>query len=148
VLDKVPEVNPKQIYAAGHSSAGTHALLFAEHEPRLAGVIAYAPAVNVAERFGPALRAFAFQMPGVIDFAAQSSPDTHRERLRCPTFLFHAEDDTNCPIDKTRKFVDQLKEQGTDVTFITVPTGDHYQSMIDEGIPAAIKWLRQRERSK
>jgi dienelactone hydrolase len=148
VLDKVPEVNPKQIYAAGHSSAGTHALLFAEHEPRLAGVIAYAPAINVSERFGTALRLFAFQMPGVVDFAEQSSPGTHRQRLKCPTFLFHAEDDSNCPIEQTRKFADQLKEQGTDVTFVTAETGDHYQSMIDEGLPEAIKWLRQRERSR
>jgi dienelactone hydrolase len=148
VLEKVPEVNPQQIYAAGHSSAGTHALLFAEHEPRLAGVIAYAPAISVTERFGPALRAFSFQLPGVVDFAAQSSPDTHRQRLKCPTFLFHAEDDSNCSIDDTRAFYQQLNEQGTEVTFETAKTGDHYQSMIDEGIPAAIRWLRQQERKK
>ena len=30
VLARVPEVDPKRIYAAGHSSAGTLALLFAE----------------------------------------------------------------------------------------------------------------------
>jgi dienelactone hydrolase len=147
-LDKLPEVDPRQIYAAGHSSAATHALLFAEHEPQLAGVIAYAPAINIPERFGPLLRAFAFQMPGVVDFATQSSPHTHRERLKCATFLFHAEDDSNCPIAQTRRFADELKQQGTDVIFVTVATGDHYQSMINEGIPAAIKWLRQRERAK
>src|SRR5437762_7581937 len=148
VLDKVPEVNPDQIYVAGHSSAATHALLFAEHEPRLAGVIAYAPAIDVSQRFGPLLRVFALQMPGVVDFATRSSPNTHRERLKCPTFLFHAEDDSNCPIVQTRKFADELKQQGTDVTLMTVAMGDHYQSMIDEGIPAAIKWLRQQERKK
>lgn len=147
-LDKMPEVNPAHIYAAGHSSAATLALLFAEHEPRLAGVIAYAPAIDVGERFGPALRIFALQLPGVVDFATQSSPLTHRERLKCPTFLFHAEDDSNCPIAQTRKFADELKQQGTDVTLVTVPKGEHYQSMIDEGIPAAIKWLRQQERKK
>jgi dienelactone hydrolase len=147
-LAKVPEVNPSQIYAAGHSSAATHALLFAEHEPRLAGVIAYAPAVNIPERFGGSLRVFAVQLPGVVDFATQSSPHTHRERLKCPTFLFHAEDDSNCPIAQTRKFAEELKEQGTDVTLVTVATGNHYNSMINEGIPAAIKWLRQRERMK
>jgi len=147
-LAKVPEVDPGQIYAAGHSSAATHALLFAEHEPRLAGVIAYAPAVNVPERFGPALRVFEMQLPGVVDFATQSSPHTHRQRLKCPTFLFHAEDDSNCPIAATRKFAEELKEQGTDVTLVTVATGNHYNSMISEGIPAAIKWLRERERMK
>jgi dipeptidyl aminopeptidase/acylaminoacyl peptidase len=148
VFDQLPEVDPAQIYAAGHSSAATHALLFAEHEPRLAGVIAYAPAVDVTARFGPLLRALAMQLPGVTDFAAQSSPSTHRARLKCPTFLFHAEDDTNCPIGQTRQFAEQLKQQGTDVTFLAVATGNHYDSMIDEGIPAAIRWLRERQRQK
>jgi len=148
VIDKVPEVDPAEVYAAGHSSAATHALLFAEHESRLAGVIAYAPAVNIPKRFGPLLRAFAFQMPGVVDFAAQSSPHTHRERLKCPTFLFHAEDDSNCPIAETREFSEQLKQQGADVTLVTVATGNHYDSMINEGIPAAIKWLREQDRKR
>jgi dienelactone hydrolase len=148
VLDEVPEVDPSKIYAAGHSSAATHALLFAEHEPRLAGVIAYAPAVNVPKRFGPILRVLAFQLPGVVDFAAQSSPHTHANRLKCPTFLFHCEDDTNCPIADTRNFASQVKQQGTEATFVTAASGGHYQSMIDEGIPAAIKWLRDQERKK
>jgi len=148
VLDKLPEVNPDHIYAAGHSSAATHALLFAEHEPRLAGVIAYAPAVNVPKRIGPLLRIYSLQMPSVVDFATQSSPHTHIARLKCPTFLFHAEDDSNCPIADTRKFADELKQQGTDVTFVSVPTGDHYDSMIKEGIPAGIKWLDGRTRKK
>ena len=148
VLDKVPEVNPDQIYAAGHSSAATHALLFAEHEPRLAGVIAYAPAVNVPKRMAPLLRILSLQMPGVVDFATQSSPHTHIARLKCATFLFHAEDDRNCPIGQTRKFAEELKQQGTDVTFVSVPTGDHYDSMIKEGIPAGIKWLDARTHKK
>lgn len=147
VLNKVPEVDPGQIYAAGHSSAATHALLFAEHEPRLAGVIAYAPCIDIPKRFGPGpLRIFSFLMPGVVDFATQSSPNTHRERLKCQTFLFHAEDDSNCPIAETKQFADQLKQQGTDVTLVTVPTGDHYDSMIDQGIPSAIQWLNGRRK--
>jgi dienelactone hydrolase len=148
VLDKIPEVNPDQIYAAGHSSAATHALLFAEHEPRLAGVIAYAPAINVPQRLGPLLRIFALQMSGIIDFATQSSPHTHIARLKCPTFLFHAENDSNCPIAETRKFSEELKQQGTDVTFVSVPTGEHHYSMIQEGIPAATKWLEARTHNK
>jgi dienelactone hydrolase len=148
VLDKVPEVDPRQIYAAGHSSAATHALSLAEHEPRLAGVIAYAPAVNVPERFGLLLRILSLQLPGVVDFAAQSSPHTHVRRLKCATFLFHAEDDSNCPIAQTRKFAEELKQQGTDVTLVTADSGDHYDSMIEEGIPAALKWLSARMKNK
>ena len=80
VLAKVPEVDPARIYAAGHSSAATHALLLAEHEPRLAGVIAYAPAIDVPKRFGPLLPIFRFLLPGLVDFVTQSSPHTHDRR--------------------------------------------------------------------
>ena len=40
---EIPEVDPDRIYVAGHSSAGTTALLCAEHVEGLAGCIAYAP---------------------------------------------------------------------------------------------------------
>ena len=81
-------------------------------------------------------------MPGVVDFVTQSSPHTHAAQLKCPTFLFHAEDDATARSPRRDAFADELKQQGTDVKFVTVATGDHYDSMINEGIPAAIKWLR------
>jgi dipeptidyl aminopeptidase/acylaminoacyl peptidase len=145
VLAKMPEVDPARIYAAGHSSAATQALLLAAHEPRLAGVIAYAPATNLPKRMGPQMPLFRFVLPGVVDFVTQSSPSTHVAAIKKPVFLFHAEDDSNCPIADTRAFADKLKAQGTDVKLVTVATGDHYDSMIDEGIPAAIEWLRERQ---
>jgi dienelactone hydrolase len=143
LIAKVPEVNPTKIYASGHSSAATHALLLAEHEPRLAGVIAYAPAVDLPKWFGPRLGVLRLLMPGVTDFVTQSSPNTHISRLKCPTMLFQAEDDSICDIADTRIFADQLRAQGTDVTFITVPTGDHYEAMINDGLPAGIRWMRE-----
>jgi dienelactone hydrolase len=143
LLAKVPEVNPAQIYSSGHSSAATHALLLAEHEPRLAGVIAYAPAVDLPKWFAPRLGVLRLLMPGVVDFVTQSSPSTHVSRLKCPTFLFQAEDDSICDVAETQIFADQLKAQGTDVTFIRVPTGDHYDAMVNEGLPAGVKWLQE-----
>jgi dipeptidyl aminopeptidase/acylaminoacyl peptidase len=142
LIAKVPEVDPSRIYASGHSSAATHALLLAEHEPRLAGVLAYAPAVDLPQWFEPRLPILRVLMPGVVDFVTQSSPGTHVARLKCPTFLFQAEDDSICDIDETRQFVHQLRAQGTEVTFKTVPTGDHYEAMINDGLPAGVQWLR------
>lgn len=144
VLAKVPEVDPARIYAAGHSSAATHALLFAEHEPRLAGVLAYAPAPDLSKRMAGQLAVMRFAFPGLVDFVTQSSPTTHAAKLKCPTFLFHDQDDSNCPIADTNAFAEQLKRQGTDVKYVTAATGDHYDSMIQEGIPAGIEWLKQR----
>ena len=49
------------------------------HEPRLAGCLAYAPAVDLPQFFSaPEQRAYSFIMPGVVDFITQSSPSTHR----------------------------------------------------------------------
>jgi dienelactone hydrolase len=144
-LQRVPEVNPNQFYTAGHSSAGTCALLVAAHEPRVKGVMAYAPCTDV-EHFQPGflIRAMASEMPGLADFLCQSSPKTHESRINCPVFLFHAEADDTVKIKETRKFADLLKKHNTDVTLQTVPGGDHYESMISQGIPAGIDWLKQK----
>jgi dienelactone hydrolase len=138
VLARLPEVDPERLYAAGHSSAAIWALLFAEHEPRIKGCIAYAPLPDLFGR-SPSHRATTeTHFPGI----AQFSPQEGIERLRCPVFVFHADDDHTIPIVITRRFVELLKPTNSDVTFHTVPTGDHYRSMIKEGIPQGIKWLK------
>ena len=149
VLARVPEVNPRQIYAAGHSSAGTMALLLATHEPRLAGCVAYAPCSDVEDRLkgempGFLHRAREMDLPGLTDFIVKSSPRTHESRLNCPVFVFHADDDSNVPAHESRQFTERLKALGKDVTLKTVPSGDHYESMIEEGIPAGIEWIKSR----
>ena len=83
-----------------------------------------------------------FTHQGIADFVVQSSPNTHESRLNCPVFLFHAEDDGNVDVEETQEFAARLKQKGRDVTLKIVPTGDHYDSMIDEGIPAGIQWLK------
>lgn len=55
--------------------------------------------------------------------------------------VFHARDDSNVPFSDAEAFVAKLKTAGKSVTFETTPDGDHYQSMIDPGIPTAIAWL-------
>lgn len=144
VLAKVPEVDPKRIFAAGHSSAGTLALLLAEHEPRLAGVAAYMPVYDVPDRFGAALRGIEMQLPGATDFAHRSSPKTHADRLNCPVFLYTAADDGNVPAAEVQAAADELRSRGKDVTIEVAPSGDHYQPMIDTGIPAAIAWMKKK----
>src|SRR6185436_19648455 len=120
VLAKVPEVNPKQIYSAGHSSAGTMSLLFAEHEPRLAGCIAFAPCSDVQKFIGGfRLRLMKSSHQGIADFVVQSSPKTHVSRLNCPVFLFHAQDDEVVEVRETEEFVSLLRLQGRDVTLKT-----------------------------
>jgi dipeptidyl aminopeptidase/acylaminoacyl peptidase len=71
----------------------------------------------------------------------RSSPLTNVAKLRCPLFLFHADDDTVVPVRETAAFAEELQQTNSRVTFVRVPKGNHYGSMIQQGIPHAIDWL-------
>ena len=143
LLQKVPEVDPKRVYSAGHSSAGAASLLLAAHEPRLAGAIAYAPCYDLPERLTPiGVRALSALLPKFVDFSIQCSPKTHESRIHCPIFLFHASDDSNVPASASREAKQRMEALGINCTYVEVPAGEHYDSMIEEGIPAGIKWLK------
>ncbi len=146
-LAKIPSVDPKRITIAGHSSAGTLSLLYAAHEPRLAAAVAYCPCVDVETRVEWAIDEFGDGdlFKGLKEFTQKSSPMTHTDKVKCPVFLFHAIDDSNTPYADTMKYHERLKAAGKDSTMSEPPAhGDHYQPMIDEGIPRAIQWMKER----
>jgi acetyl esterase/lipase len=62
-------------------------------------------------------------------------------KIECPVFLFYAEDDARFA-GQVRELAERLAAAGKKVTAEHVPKGGHYQSMIDEGIPRAIQWLK------
>jgi dienelactone hydrolase len=138
-----PEVDPNRIYVAGHSSAGTLALLAAEYDPRVKGCIAYAPCADV-ESFHADLHSdfFVRQVFRDIEFVSKdSSPTTHQSRLNCPVFLFQAADDSVVSVTETRQFADLVRAHNPQVEYAEVPSGEHYDSMIQQGIPRAVLWL-------
>ncbi|NQV25664.1 MAG: prolyl oligopeptidase family serine peptidase [Rhodopirellula sp.] len=144
LLQNVPAINRDRIFTAGHSSAGTLSLLFAEHESRLAGCLAYAPCVDVEKRLkeyvaNPLVQVL---MPEVKTFIRQESPMRHVSSLKCPVFIFHAEGDANAPFDESRQLAARLTAQGTPCQLESIPDGDHYDSMLEAGIPRAQDWLR------
>lgn len=142
-LAKLPQVDPKRIYAAGHSSAGNVSLLLAAHEPRLAGSIAFAACSDVEARLGPMNNpATRILLPDLTNFLKQSSPKTHATKINCPVFLFHAQDDSNVAVGDTQAYAQSLQAAGKRVELKIVPTGDHYESMVNEGVPAAVTWLK------
>ena len=146
-LARIPAVDPKKIVVAGHSSAGTASMLFAAHEPRLAAAIAYCPCTDVQTRmvdFVNEVRGNPL-FPDIENFLQKSSPRTHSPSINCPVFVFHASDDSNVPYAESQQFVTNLKSAGKDAQMSEPAAfGDHYQPMIDEGIPRAIVWLRSR----
>ena len=141
-LAKVTQVDPKRLYTTGHSSAATLSLLVAEYDPRIAACIAYAPVCDVPKHLGEKfITAFDAVIPGYRNFMTLSSPNTHPEKLRCPLFLFHADDDSIVKTEDVDAFAALLKQTNSNVTYTKVPNGDHYESMLNQGIPDAIEWL-------
>lgn len=140
---RIPNLDHNRIYTAGHSSAGTVSLLVAEHEPRIKACLAYAPVPDVERRLGHRfIQAVAQGIPDYPEFIARSSPINGVTQLRCPVFLFHADDDSNLPTSQVADFAAQLQKTNAHVTFSRVPTGNHYNSMIQQGIPQGIAWLQ------
>lgn len=145
---KVPQVDPKRIFAAGHSSAGTTALLVAANEPGIAGCVAFAPCINLRSRFAQAgdvdeiIDDLRRAVPGSEALFSAYSPIENESKIRCPVFLFHAEDDDDVPVAESRAFVERAGGQARLVSLETAPSGGHYQAMIDDGIDRAIRWLR------
>ena len=82
--------------------------------------------------------------PEVDVFIDRYSPRNHERTLSCPLYLFGAEDDSNTPISGMREAFDRLEELEKVVTLDEVPTGNHYNSMIKQGIPQAIGWMKER----
>jgi len=142
-LAKFPAINSEKIYVAGHSSAATHALLVGANEPRVKGIVAYAPATDVEKFIGEGLDAFDDYISGFRRFILQSSPINNVSKIKVPVFLFHAEDDSTVSIKMTEEFEKKLKQSNADVTFVKAKSGDHYDSMIKQGIPKAVDWLNK-----
>ena len=142
-LTKVPQIDPSRIFAVGHSSAGTTALHIAEREPRVRACVAYAPVTNVEKFLGKnAIASFSTVMPDYREFLKRTSPHAGVKNLRCPLFLFHAEDDGNIAITESAEFAKEAGQHNATVTFVRAATGGHYSAMLNEGMPKAIEWLK------
>lgn len=142
VLAQVPEVNPQHLYAAGHSSAATVALDVGVADNRIRGVAAYAPACDVVQRLASATPALEQLVPGAGAFVSRISPMEHVNEFACPIFLFHADDDGNVPTSDNQAFADALRAARKQIQFVRVPSGGHYDSMIDDGIPRGIEFFK------
>jgi dipeptidyl aminopeptidase/acylaminoacyl peptidase len=141
-LARVPNIDRSRIWTAGHSSAATTSLLVASREKRVKACVAFAPATDIPGRLAPALGDLDAAYPGFRRFIEQTSPDRNTATLTCPVFLFHAEDDGNVPVSESAGFAAKLSVTNARVRFVRVPSGGHYDSMIQEGVPLAIRWLK------
>lgn len=150
VKARLPEVDPARIYTAGHSSAGTVSLLAGEYHPDVAACIAYAPCSDTEAFHADIAGAFGVNLllPGIKEFDRQFSPIRNVQKLKCPLFVFQARDDSVVEAGETKRFVDQARAHNQQVEYVEVDYGEHYESMIQQGIPRAVQWLKTIDSAK
>ncbi len=142
-LARLPEVDPARLYSCGHSSAAEQALDLCRGDSRIQACCAYAPPLDLIKNWGADDQTEKV-FPGFRAFTERRSSLLHVADFKKPLFIFHADDDkSKCTLKECQVFVDELNAAHQPVTFQRVGTGGHYQSMIDRGIPAGIKFLTE-----
>jgi dienelactone hydrolase len=142
MLKNFPEVDPERLYTAGHSSAGTSALLLAENDARIKACAAFAPRSNSEGNFNALMRATLRRViPNVDEIFTSYNPLKQVSEMKCPVFLFQARDDSVIPVSETEAFASALQSAGKDVSVELVPSGGHYDPMVTQGIPRAIAFF-------
>jgi len=139
----VPSIDPEQQFLAGHSSAATVALLGASHFPELRGVAAYNAAwEGCYTQPDILLKTISANLDGFQDFCQRSAPIAYLRHTKVPVFLFGAADDETTPLSGIRSYHQKLLDVGADATLKETNAGGHGQSMVYEGIPAGIAWMK------
>jgi dipeptidyl aminopeptidase/acylaminoacyl peptidase len=141
-LASEPRADPARVYAVGHSSAATLALCVGVELPEIKAIVAFSPITDVEARvagFRQELRAIDRTAMAIL---RNSSPMVHVAELRTkPVFLFHSTTDESVPVAESTRLAEAMKPLAEGSRVVIVPTGDHYRSMLEQGIPAAMEWL-------
>lgn len=141
-----PFIDTSRVYAVGHSSAGVVALNLVQRSAKFRGCIAYAAVGDLEERMGnTSIDQIESAIPGFRKFIQDNSPARHADKVQCPVLIFNAKDDDNVSADSVAAYVGKLKQAGKTVKHVEVATGGHYDSMLKEGIPLGIEWIKARE---
>lgn len=138
-LARFPEIDPDRIGCAGHSSAATHAMVLSHKEARIKACAAYAPDVDIPVDMAKAVGDLRPILPSIDSWIASYSPNSMGVP-RCPTLLFHARDDSRIPFSRSNQYALLYPEM---VKFDAAQTGDHFESMLEKGIPAGIAFFRE-----
>ncbi|MBX9685755.1 MAG: acetylxylan esterase [Candidatus Obscuribacterales bacterium] len=141
-LSSLKEIDQNRLFAAGHSSAGTTALALAASEARIRACAAFAPCCNLKEFFGGAIANLNLMAPGFSSFISSFAPDSNTNKLKCPVLIFNAADDDVVSPAEIKSYVAKLQVSNKSVKTVTVASGGHFNSMIDQGIPAAIQFFQ------
>jgi dipeptidyl aminopeptidase/acylaminoacyl peptidase len=139
-LKKQPEVDQKNIFVAGHSSAATLALRLAQCSDIPRAVAAFSPVTDYSDFFKKRLDDISDESR---KFITDSSPVTHAAKTGCPVLLTHGNVDRVVPFSHSERMAEKLKEAKKQCEFVTIPLGDHYFSMLKAAVPLSLCWFSE-----
>jgi hypothetical protein len=144
VSARAPQADPRLFFAAGHSSAGTLALMLAAREPRIKAVAAYCPVVDILDFNHAAIMSLDMIHPGAASFARDVSPISLANRMTStPIFLFGSYQDQVVDPHTFAPFVAAVQAAHGHIVTSMTNRGDHYHAMIESGIPQGIAFFDQ-----
>lgn len=135
-------VDPKNVFVSGHSSAATIALQVAMADNRVKAGVAFAPVTDVRGYLGDYAPHFENEVFGFRKWLKARDPMPNVQKIKVPFLIFHADDDSIVDKPMIDQFVAKLTAQNPKSQFVHVATGDHYDSMIDEGFKSAVPFLK------
>ncbi len=154
-IANISEANPSRIYLAGASGSAALALRVAADDPRVAAVVAIDPPADFPAAIGPTLPMLDQAIPGLRQFAEQSSPARFAGRIRTATLLINStttDADSAAPEandaaqnDSTRRLVEQMTQLGNAPTRRTAPPGVTRDMPSPEAIETSARWLAEQK---
>ncbi len=135
-------VDPQKIFVAGYSSGGTQALLFAAHEQRLAGCVAYCPDTGLSDFDARKLKSLKF-LSGIDAFVTKAAPLTHVERIECPVMIFAVQDDEIVSFGDVMVFFQSLEETNKDAMLRWSEYGGHAIPYQTTGREQGAQWIER-----
>jgi dienelactone hydrolase len=137
-LEKFPEIDPDQIYAIGQSSGGKQALLLAQHDDRIRGTVAFAPACRMDMGSSVAVSRIASQDAlFLLEEVNRSMPIVHAKHTKTPTMLVYSQRDR---VVRAAEVLAMAEAIGEDVDVIEVDCDSHGQ-VPNAGFQDSLEWL-------
>ncbi|TWU60766.1 Alpha/beta hydrolase family protein [Rubripirellula tenax] len=137
-VERFAEIDADNLYSIGHSSGGKQALLLAQHDERIRGVVAFAPAcrMDIGSKMTMA-RMQGADTQRLINEVNRSMPITHASRSKVPMVLFHSRRDQ---ITTSAEVIAFSLVAGKDAVAIEVKASGH-GSVPVAAFEESIEWL-------